>query len=74
MSFVFKEGERVDKCDGAIDEVEGCFIIDKEMKVCDKERRRSCFKSDVCACRNWVRTKIYKINCDFKFESKIRSV
>ena len=71
LSFKFEEGERVEKGDGAINEVEGGFIINKKMKVCDKEGRSSCFKSIVCAFRNKVRTEIDKINCDFKFKCEI---
>ena len=74
LGFIFEEGERVDECDGAINEVEGSFIVNKKVKVCCKKGRRSCFESNVCSFRNRVRTEIDKVNCDFKFESKVRCV
>ena len=71
MSFIFEKGVRVEEGDGSIDWVEGSFIINEEMYIGCNKRRRSSFISDVCSCRDWVRAKINKINCDFEFKSEM---
>ena len=69
MCFVFKEGIGIEEGDVAIDEIEGMFIANEEVKISDKERRRSSFESDMSTFRNWMRAEIDKVYSDFKFES-----
>ena len=71
LIFVFKIGVGIEEGDVAIDEIEGMFIANEEVKTSDKERRRSSFEGDMCTFRNRMRTEINEIYSDFKFESEI---